>query len=111
MSLDLRGVVGAALVTGSFGLAAVSSTAASAATFPRHVEMGPPETVLAHGRFGLTYFPDERLTVVRDRPSYRALIAAGVSSYLLEGPGPTHGASSSRAISPSPASVGATRPS
>lgn len=50
------------------------------------IELGPPEVVLAHGQLGLSYFPDGRLAVVRTQPVCRVLVAAGVSSFLLEGP-------------------------
>ena len=50
------------------------------------IELGPPETVLADGVFGLRFFPEERLAVVRTTPDCRVLVSAGVSSFLLEGP-------------------------
>jgi hypothetical protein len=50
------------------------------------VELGPQETVLADGALGLRYFPDERLAVIRTNPDCRVLVAAGVASYLLDGP-------------------------
>jgi hypothetical protein len=57
-----------------------------AAEDPKRVELGPPETVLADKALGLRYFPDERLAVVRTKPDCRVIVAAGVSSFLLEGP-------------------------
>jgi len=50
------------------------------------IELGDPEVVLADKALGLRYFPDERLAVVRTKPDCRVLVAAGVSSFLLEGP-------------------------
>jgi len=52
----------------------------------RRVELGPAETVLADNALGLRYFPDERLAVVRTKPDCRVIIAAGIASFLLEGP-------------------------
>lgn len=50
------------------------------------IKLGPRETVLASGAQGLKYFPDESLVVVRREPTVRVLMAATISSYLLEGP-------------------------
>lgn len=50
------------------------------------VHLGPPETVLGDGALGLRYFPDGRISVLQTQPEWRVLLAAGVSSYLLEGP-------------------------
>ena len=50
------------------------------------VELGSPEVVLADQALGLRYFPDGRLGIVRMQPDCRALLSAGVSSFLLEGP-------------------------
>jgi hypothetical protein len=50
------------------------------------IDLGPLETVLADTAMGLRYFPDGRLAVVRSKPDCRLLMAAGVDSYLLEGP-------------------------
>ena len=50
------------------------------------IELGPIETVLADKALGLRYFPDGRLAVVRTAPDCRLLTAAGVCSFLLEGP-------------------------
>ena len=52
---------------------------------PRHIELGPPETVLADKALGLRYFPDGRLAVVKMKPDCRVIVSAGVSSFLLEG--------------------------
>lgn len=57
-----------------------------AADISRRIELGPPETVLANDALGLRYFPDERLAVVRTKPDCRVIVAATVSSYMLEGP-------------------------
>ena len=57
-----------------------------AGDIPRHIELGPPETVLADNALGLRYFPDGRLAVVRTKPNCRVIVSAGVSSFLLEGP-------------------------
>jgi hypothetical protein len=51
----------------------------------RKVVLGPPETVLADGALGLRAFPDGCLAVVRNKPDCRVIVAAGVSSVLLEG--------------------------
>jgi hypothetical protein len=50
------------------------------------IELGPQETALADNALGLRYFPDGRLVIVRTKPDCRALVAAGVASFLLEGP-------------------------
>ncbi len=50
------------------------------------VVLGPPETVLADKALGLRAFPDGLLAVVRTQSDCRVLVAAGVSSVLLEGP-------------------------
>ena len=50
------------------------------------VKLGPAETVLADKALGLRYFPDGRMGVVSTGPDCRALIPAGVSSFLLQGP-------------------------
>ena len=60
--------------------------AGSTTNQPRHIELGTSETVLADKALGLRYFPDGRLAVVRTKPDCRVLVAAGVSSFLLEGP-------------------------
>ncbi len=57
-----------------------------AAAEARRVELGPQETVLADNALGLRYFPDERLAMVRTKPDCRVLVAAGIASFLLEGP-------------------------
>lgn len=66
-------------------LIAFGGGVACAQSCPR-VQLGQPETVLANGQLGLKYFPDERLAVVRTQPDCRVIVAAGVASYLLEGP-------------------------
>lgn len=48
--------------------------------------LGPRETILASGQHGLKYFPDECLVFLQTSPQFRVLMAAGVSSVLLEGP-------------------------
>lgn len=58
----------------------------AAANPPAHAELGRPETVLADGALGLRYFPDGRLAVVSTAPAGRVLVAAGVATFLLEGP-------------------------
>ena len=52
----------------------------------RRSELGSQETMLADGALGLRYFPDERLAVIRTQPDCRVLVAAGIASFLLEGP-------------------------
>ncbi|MCX7826873.1 MAG: hypothetical protein N2689_15140 [Verrucomicrobiae bacterium] len=61
-------------------------SALGAADGAKRIELGPAETVLADKALGLRYFPDGRLAVGRTRPDCRVLLAAGVSSFLLEGP-------------------------
>jgi hypothetical protein len=70
-----------------------------AAELPR-VELGRPEVVLADGQLGLKYFPDERLAVLRTQPDCRLLLAAEVSSYLLEGPSPTSFRAATKVLGP-----------
>jgi hypothetical protein len=50
-------------------------------------QLGKREVILESGRYGLKYFPDGCLAFVRFSPDYRILVAAGVSSWLLQGPG------------------------
>jgi len=64
----------------------LASLAALCAAEPARVVLGEQETVLADGELGLRYFPDERLAVVRTEPDCRVIVAAGVASFLLEGP-------------------------
>ena len=47
--------------------------------------LGKREVILEHGQHGLRYFPDGCLAFVRSVPPYRILLAAGVSTFLLEG--------------------------
>ena len=47
--------------------------------------LGPREVILASGRYGLKYFPDECLAFLQSGPPVRLLMAAGVSTFLLEG--------------------------
>jgi hypothetical protein len=47
--------------------------------------LGERKTILHDGQYGLRYFPDGAIAVVRQSPEYRILLAAGVSSYLLQG--------------------------
>ena len=48
-------------------------------------KLGEPEVVLTNGQYGLKYFPDEALVIVRTNPNYSVIMAAGVRSVLLEG--------------------------
>lgn len=66
-------------------LAASAASLRGADAVPR-VDLGPPETVLADQSLGLRYFPDESLAVVRTKPDCRVIVAAGTTSFLLEGP-------------------------
>ncbi|MEI6808616.1 MAG: hypothetical protein WCN95_07820 [bacterium] len=50
------------------------------------IDLGPSETVLADNALGLRAFPDGRISVIRTKPECRVILAAGVSSFLLEGP-------------------------
>jgi hypothetical protein len=47
--------------------------------------LGPREVLLKSGQQGLKYFPDGCLAFVQTAPTYRVLLAATISSYLLEG--------------------------
>lgn len=47
--------------------------------------LGKREVILESGRHGLRYFPDECLAFVKTTPPIRLLMAASVSTYLLEG--------------------------
>jgi len=49
------------------------------------VRLGPQRTMLPAGRYGLKYFPDGCLAVIRTKPMYRVLMPAGVNTHLLEG--------------------------
>ncbi len=49
-------------------------------------KLGPPETVLADQALGLRAFPDGALAVLQTKPQARVILAAGISSVLLEGP-------------------------
>ncbi len=52
---------------------------------PVVASLGKREVILEHGQHGLRYFPDGCLAFVRSVPPYRILLAAGVSTFLLEG--------------------------
>jgi hypothetical protein len=47
--------------------------------------LGQREVILEHGQHDVRYFPDGCLAFVRRVPPYRILLAAGVSTFLLEG--------------------------
>ncbi len=47
--------------------------------------LGKREVILESGRYGLKCFPDECLAFVQIMPTIRLLMAAGVSTSLLEG--------------------------
>jgi hypothetical protein len=47
--------------------------------------LGKREVILESGRYGLKYFPDECLAFIQTMPQVRLLMAAGVSTWLLEG--------------------------
>jgi hypothetical protein len=64
---------------------AASLSVGGAELAPVAVELGPPETVLADGQYGLRYFPDEATVIVRTRPNCRVLLAAGIRTVMLEG--------------------------
>ena len=49
--------------------------------------LGERKVLLHDGQHGLKYFPDGAMAVLRTQPAYRILMAAGVSSWLLEGRG------------------------
>jgi len=51
------------------------------------VKTGAVQTVIADNHLGLRYFPDTALTVIKGngQNAFRALLAAGVSSWLIQG--------------------------
>src|SRR5665811_15281 len=49
------------------------------------IRLGERQTLLDDGQFGLQYFPDGGVTLLPGTEGSRWLLAAGVSSYLLEG--------------------------
>lgn len=63
-------------------------------------QLGPIEPVLAHKALGLAYFPDERIAIIRSTPNSRVLVAAGVESFMLEGPRTGHWTASARIFGP-----------
>lgn len=50
------------------------------------VQVGPRELILPAGAQGLNYFPDLCFSLIQTNPTHRVLLAAGVSTWLLEGP-------------------------
>jgi hypothetical protein len=57
-------------------------------TIPRDrivASLGKREVILGSGQYGLKYFPDECLVFVQTKPPIRVLMAAGISTSLLEG--------------------------
>ena len=65
------------------------------------VELGPCRTILSQGQLGLEYFPDETIVVLQRSPA-RLLFAAGVSSYLVEGPEMASLNSARKVLTPGP---------
>ncbi len=49
------------------------------------VTLGGQEMVLADGKFGMRYFPDGAMAIVRTKPDCRVIMAVSVRSVLLEG--------------------------
>ena len=49
------------------------------------VTLGPQQTLLPDGSFGLEAFPDEAVAVIQRVPTWKMLVASGISTYLLEG--------------------------
>lgn len=47
--------------------------------------LGGQVTLLRNGSFNLHYFPDNCISVIETSPKYRIIMAAGISTYLLEG--------------------------
>lgn len=66
------------------GLLAITTTA-PAADGQITAHLGARKTLMHDGQGGLRYFPDGAMAVLQTRPQYRVLLAAGVSSWLLEG--------------------------
>jgi len=77
--LPVTGMVWAASPAEETGGAAVSAERLMA-------RLGRRESLLTPGQYGLKYFPDQGLAFVRATPPLRVLLAAGVSTSLLEGP-------------------------
>jgi lysophospholipase L1-like esterase len=48
-------------------------------------KLGTRQVILASGQYGLKYFPDECLAFIQTKPQLRVLMAATVSTWLLEG--------------------------
>ncbi|MBN1797888.1 MAG: hypothetical protein JW822_04900 [Spirochaetales bacterium] len=49
------------------------------------VTLSDPTTLMENGVLGLRYFPDEAVILVRRKPTFRMLVTAAISTYLLEG--------------------------
>src|SRR5689334_18754399 len=64
--------------------------------------LGPRQTLIANGQYGLKYFPDGGITALPGPSGYRVLLAGGISSYLLEGPGVTSLRPVKRVLEPGP---------
>jgi hypothetical protein len=47
--------------------------------------LGPPVVLAPSGKLGLEYFPDMPVTILAPPPHLRALVVAGVGTYLVEG--------------------------
>ncbi len=74
------------------GLIAMSFVATASAVEPQGLpgpvvnSLGKREVILGDNQFGLRYFPDGCMGVVSTIPRVRLLVAAGVSTCLLDGP-------------------------
>ena len=67
---------------------------------PALVKTGGVQVIMADNYLGLQYFPDETLTVIRGNSTnaYRALAAAAISTYLIQGPSDTNITSAALAL-------------
>lgn len=66
------------------------------------VKLGERKTLLENGSYGLHYFPDGGVAAIPAPSGYRLLMAAGISSVLLEGPDLTSLHLVSRVLEPGP---------
>lgn len=66
------------------------------------VTIGEPKTLLPPGSLGLEYFPDMAVAALQTKPSMRLLVAAGISTYLLEGADIEHLTRAEKVLSPGP---------
>jgi hypothetical protein len=65
-----------------------------------NIQLGDVITLLKHGQFGLTYFPDEGTSLIERSPSLRLVVTARNSSYLVEGTDMQHLSGATLILSP-----------